>query len=227
MCYLRVFLMILQRELRYFRTSEELTSFISDVRRAILNHIPINNQSLPAILERSRDTDTNVRKGVYIKLLYREKNTEGDGATEVSNDIVDPHPRNLTLLQRELITQTGLGDREPVVRSAARKLLLNWINAVDAETKSEDMDIKNNPEKIWQTTLPAFLDLFNLVDGSDVAIDALFSAFSENPAIIEKTELSGKSIISSLSDVQAIICLFKFSPRALLAELHPGESIFW
>ena len=65
------------------------------------------------ILARTRDTDTTIRKLGYLT------------PPAEANSIV--HPRSLTIAQRELFVQTGLGDREPVVRSAAATLLTVWV----------------------------------------------------------------------------------------------------
>ncbi|KAH9484188.1 Condensin complex subunit 3 [Psilocybe cubensis] len=162
----------------------------ADVRHTILHHVPINPQSLPAILERCRDTDINVRREVYMKLSNFEKIADAGVAADASNDLIDPHPENLTLAQREYVVKTGLGDRGATVRSAAKKLVWSWIDAIDAATNDKDVGIKKNPAKAWQTLLPAFLRLFDLCNGSKVAADALIGAFSERPVVIQKAEFS-------------------------------------
>ncbi|EDR03702.1 chromosome condensation complex protein [Laccaria bicolor S238N-H82] len=86
-----------------------------EVRRAALLNLPINEKTLPLILDRTRDTDDTNRKLVYNAVL--EANVT-QGPTD---------PRALTIAQRELIVKNGLGDRVPAVRAAAASLIARWV----------------------------------------------------------------------------------------------------
>jgi hypothetical protein len=84
-----------------------------DVRRAALPgvHTQLNKQTLPVLLARAKDPDANVRRTVF-RIL---KTT--------------PVPaRSLSLEQRTLVVRYGLGDRAPVVKTEASKLLASWVD---------------------------------------------------------------------------------------------------
>ncbi|KAJ3515967.1 hypothetical protein NLJ89_g1427 [Agrocybe chaxingu] len=132
-----------------------------EVRRAILYNVPVNQRTLPAILDRMRDTDTTTRKAVYSAVL--EKN--------MSN-------------QRELVVRNGLGDRELPVRAAAGTLMWAWLNA-DVEGL-EGSDITLSAELLEQE-LVSFLSLFDLVE-STVAADALLSVFAAKVETFDNLE---------------------------------------
>src|SRR6266571_8068840 len=111
---------------------------LSDVRRAVLVNVPVSKETLPAVLERTRDTDTNMRKAVYDSVLAKNV-VQGD------EKVVGPtHPRALRIQQREMIVKNGLGDREPSVRAVAASLLATWVDAVeiDSEGANNDGEVK-------------------------------------------------------------------------------------
>lgn len=154
-----------------------LTNANSEVRRAALLNIPIAKHTLPAILDRSRDTDTVMRRLIYSTVL--EKNcTTPDGSA------MGPlHPRVLTIAQRELIIRYGLGDREPAVRSAAGSLLGAWVDVVRGSTKAEEGG------GVIDDVL-ALLALFDLNENT-VAEDALLSIFATRVDIFDQLEFKG------------------------------------
>ncbi|KAJ7178845.1 nuclear condensing complex subunit [Mycena crocata] len=114
----------------------------ADVRRAALVNIPVGPDSLPALLARSRDTETVIRKLLYSTVL------EG-AATDSAK------PSTLTIAQRELVVRNGLGDREHTVRAAAATLIGTWIDVIGDKIKPEqelasrlgDVDIAKDEEK--------------------------------------------------------------------------------
>lgn len=152
----------------------------SEVRRAALLNIPFAKHTLDAILARSRDTDTVMRRLIYSSIL--EKNcTTPDGSA------MGPlHPRVLTITQRELIIRNGLGDREPAVRSAAGSLLGAWVDVVRGSTKTEE------GANLMDDVL-AFLGLFDLHENT-VAEDALLSIFATRVDIFDQLEFKGAYI---------------------------------
>lgn len=79
----------------------------------------------------------------------------------------------LTIVQRERILRTGLGDREMVVKDAACSLALKWVEALESD-------------------LIKFLETFDLV-GGDVAEQALFAVFEAKPALFDSIKFEGAS----------------------------------
>ncbi|KAF8647428.1 hypothetical protein AX16_006718 [Volvariella volvacea WC 439] len=113
----------------------------AEVRRATLLNIPVSQGTMNAILDRSRDTDTMIRKLVYHAVL--QSHTKQGGS-----EVMGPtHPRALSIEQRELIVKNGLGDREPSVRLAAGSLLGNWVDVVGEgaklDTRTASEPVKN------------------------------------------------------------------------------------
>ncbi|KAF8548049.1 hypothetical protein OG21DRAFT_1489699 [Imleria badia] len=146
----------------------------AEVRRAVLLNM---HHILPAILARSRDTDTVICRLVYSDIL--EKNcTTADGYA------MGPlHPPVLTIAQRELIIRNGLGGREPAVRAAAGSLLGAWVDVVRGATKPEEGGAVMDD-------LVAFLGLFDLNENT-VAEDALLSIFTTRIDIFDQLESKG------------------------------------
>src|SRR5882672_9278797 len=97
--------------------------------------MPLTPTTLPAILSRTRDTDTTNRKLVYSAVLepHCESGSNGQG-------IGVGHPRALTIAQRELVVRNGLGDREGVVRSAAGSLVGAWVDVVGDSANIKDKE---------------------------------------------------------------------------------------
>ncbi|GJJ15062.1 hypothetical protein Clacol_009337 [Clathrus columnatus] len=121
----------------------------AEVRRATLLNIPISQRTLPAILSRTRDVDDVIRKIVYSHVLSQI-----------------PHPKQLTISQRELIVRNGLGDRQPPVRAAAAKLVASWVD-------------------LYGGDLLEFLKSFDLIV-SEVSEDVLLSVFVTKTEILDK-----------------------------------------
>ncbi|EJC98308.1 uncharacterized protein FOMMEDRAFT_114496 [Fomitiporia mediterranea MF3/22] len=85
----------------------------SEVRKAALQRLPLTSTTLPVIIKRSRDIDSNIRRLVYSPVLEQLES-----------------PKQLTISQRELLVLAGLKDREPTVCSAAAKLVGTWADLV-------------------------------------------------------------------------------------------------
>ncbi|KAA1474990.1 ARM repeat-containing protein [Dentipellis sp. KUC8613] len=141
----------------------------ADVRRAVLLNMPVSPTTLTALLARTRDIDTTVRKLTYSVL---ENNITIPGTEDA---VGVTHPRALTIAQRELIVRNGLGDREPAVRAAAGKLVSAWVDAISAHKGSVLED------------LIAFLQTFDLAE-SQLAEDALLSVFVTRPEYFDGLE---------------------------------------
>jgi condensin complex subunit 3 len=164
-----------------------LTNVCSDVRRAVLCNIPVTSITLPAILGRTRDTDTTMRRLVFdLVLLPHAKNPhEDDNKTEVEM-IGVAHPRALSIAQRELIVRHGLGDREEIVRNAAAKVLQAWVDV------TADPQGNAGPGNVEQDLL-TFLRMFDL--GADqTAEDALTCIFTSRPEILDALRFDGADV---------------------------------
>jgi condensin complex subunit 3 len=153
----------------------------SDVRRAALLNIPVTVQTLPAVLARTRDIDTTVRRLVYGSVLLAH--------TELPDDAMPgaAHPRVLTIAHREQIVRNGLGDREPAVRAAAGKLVGAWVDAVSVGTKKGAI----------LEDLLAFLGTFDLRE-SAVVEDALLSVFVTRVDVFDALEFDGVHLLLDL-----------------------------
>ncbi|CAA7267951.1 unnamed protein product [Cyclocybe aegerita] len=146
----------------------------SEVRRAILHNVPANQRTLPAILDRMKDTDATTRKAVYSAVLG--KNMSSKTASDGSR-VGTTHPKALTIAQRELVVRNGLGDRELSVRAAAGTLMWAWLDILNAEVEGlEGSDASLSAESLEQG-LVSFLSLFDLAE-STAAVDALLSVFT-------------------------------------------------
>ncbi|KAI0266182.1 nuclear condensing complex subunit [Gloeopeniophorella convolvens] len=142
----------------------------ADVRRSALLNTAVTAASLPAVLARTRDLDTTVRRLVYGSVLLRDADVPDDAPPGAA------HPRALTIAQRELIVRNGLGDREPAVRAAAGKLVGAWVDAVGVGKKGEVLE-----------DLLAFLGTFDLRE-SAVVEDALLSVFVTRVDVFDALE---------------------------------------
>ncbi|KAJ7678541.1 nuclear condensing complex subunit [Mycena rosella] len=173
----------------------------SDVRRATMVNIPVNPITLPALISRSRDTETTIRKLLYSPVLDNAAKTSESG-----------HPKVFTVEQRELLVRNGLGDREKSVRVAAATLIGTWVDVVgedgskpDGELASRLADVDLDAERAPLTTeekqqkliktLAVFLTMFDLEEVSPdangemqsgkLASDALKSIFETQPEILK------------------------------------------
>lgn len=101
------------------------------------------------------------------------------------------NPRSLTLVQREKVIKDGLGDREGSVRASVSKLIMKWFDFVLAE-------VPNQREEIWQgddgglmKAFVRFLELFDVIGGEQIALDALNAIFILKPEYLEVFTFSG------------------------------------
>ena len=176
---LRFLAVILQRWFIRHKSSESvlITCLYRDVRRAALLNIPLSPITMDAVLARTRDSDTIMRKLVYSAILNQHCfDSDGAGMGVV-------HPRVLTIAQREFIIRNGLGDREPAVRQAAGSLLGTWVDVARG-------DVKNDKSKSLKDDVLALLSLFDLME-STVAEDALLSVFDRRHDISDHLEFEG------------------------------------
>ena len=161
--------------------------YYSDVRRAVLQNLPLGPQTLPALLDRSRDVDATIRKLVYTHVLEKYCHPSDFGQVGFT------HPRALSIAQREMIVRNGLGDREESVKAAAAQLLGQWVDVVRSDGSKKEEDGEAVKKEVGEETiedLVAFLKLFDLAEGT-VAEDALGSVFDTRVDIFEHIEFPG------------------------------------
>jgi len=160
------------------------------VRRAVLVNIPIAKETLPAILDRTKDTDSNMRKAFYDSVM-------GKNVLQGDEKIIGPtHPRALSIQQRELVVRNGLGDREPAVRAVVASLLATWVDVADMDSENKrDSARDDKGGKDLERRVLAFLTLFDLAEGT-VAADALPRVFQARVDIFDNIEFDGMQSLS-------------------------------
>ena len=142
----------------------------SEVRRATLLNIPVNEQTVLNLIDRTYDTDATIRKVLYGSILPKIS------------------PRKLSMFQREFIVRKGLGDREPSVKTAARSLITTWMHALKPEV---GMDYpKDGTKSKVEDEVVSMLKLFDLTQ--DVAVDALLSIFTTEIEVFNNMEFDGQ-----------------------------------
>ena len=139
-------------------------------------------RSIPAILARTRDVDTTIRKFVY-SAIFEPNCIVAAGPDQADETMGILHPRALTIAQRELLVRNGLGEREENVKTAASKLISTWLDVarppvIKAEAHETEADIV------------AFLNLFDLVENS-TGEDALFSLFKSRSDVLDALKFDG------------------------------------
>ncbi|KAK2461192.1 hypothetical protein APHAL10511_006719 [Amanita phalloides] len=152
----------------------EIMSFddAAEVRRAALLNVPLDNTTLSTVLSRTRDTDLVTRKLVH---------------TVLQSKLV--HPRQLSIALREQLVNDGLGDREPVVRLAAGKLIASWFDKVLGEAVIPDGETWRGDDGGLMRGFVAFLGLFDVVGPGEVAaVDATLSIFITRPELTDAFE---------------------------------------
>ena len=140
-----------------------------EVRRTTLVNIPVNEQTVLSLIDRTYDTDATVRKVLY-----------GSTLPKIS-------PRKLSMFQREFIVRKGLGDREPSVKTAARSLIATWMH-VGVHYPIDGHATKRKVED----EVVSMLKLFDLTQ--DVAVDALLSIFTTEIAVFNNIEFNGQLV---------------------------------
>lgn len=153
----------------------------------MLQNLPLGPQTLPPLLERSRDVDPNIRKLVYTYVLEKYCQPSDFGQVGFT------HPRALSIAQREMIVRNGLGDREGSVKIAAAQLLGQWVDVVRSDGSKKEEGVKKEVGEETIEDLVAFLKLFDLTEGT-VAEDALGSVLNTRVDIYEHLEFPGTSV---------------------------------
>ena len=136
-----------------------------EVRRSALVNMPLNRATVQVCLSCSRDVDVMTRKVLYSGVLYNKLDT----------------PLSLTLVQRESVVKDGLGDREGSVRAAASKLIMKWLEYIFGEVPQEEVYTWTGDDGGVMKALCRFLELFDVIGGQQIALDALNAIFVLKP----------------------------------------------
>lgn len=145
----------------------------SEVRRTTLVNIPVNEQTILNLIDRTYDTDATIRKVLYGSILPKIS------------------PRKLTMFQREFIVRKGLGDREPSVKTAAKSLIVTWMHALQPEVGVDYL--KDGTKSKVEDEVVSMLKLFDLTQ--DVAVDALLSVFTTEIEVFNNMEFDGQLVV--------------------------------
>jgi condensin complex subunit 3 len=149
----------------------------SEVRRTTLVNIPVNEQTVLNLIDRTYDTDATIRKILYGSILPKIS------------------PRTLSMSQREFIVRKGLGDREPSVKTAARSLITTWMHTLQPEVELEVDYSKggHTTKSKVEDGVVSMLKLFDLTQ--DVAVDALLSVFTTEIEVFNNMEFDGQLVV--------------------------------
>lgn len=124
----------------------------AEVRRAVLQNLPLSPSTLKYLLERGRDQDATTRRVVYGKVLP----TLGDF-------------RFLSIVQREKIMRWGLTDRDDIVRKAAARLFREkWLEdcAASKDDRPDEEKKEGEPAPPNMEALEELLERIDLVQSS-------------------------------------------------------------
>lgn len=177
----------------YWRPYDDST--LSEVRKTILNNIRLDRVSIPHVVMRARDADTNVRKTVYGQVLRKAIFKDVDGIAQPG----PAHPTALSLEFMESIIKKGLRDREDGPRQAAASLVNEWVKAYERELP------KPEPEMTYKAEVGvvSLLERFNIMERKDDDLEVveilLESIFSSRKDITDGLDFGGQLPTALLS----------------------------
>eukprot|EP00057_Strongylocentrotus_purpuratus_P028491 XP_011682965.1 PREDICTED: condensin complex subunit 3-like [Strongylocentrotus purpuratus] len=172
-----------------------------EVRRTVLSCIAPASQTLPAILERTRDVKDTVRKMAYQVLAEKV------------------HIRALTISQRIKVLQTGLTDHLDMVKDICTgKMLQSWLRTFDGNAIDllKRMDVENS----CTTAELALKAIFEKVPASGLVED--FDLLNED-LVIPIEELSCENVLYWCCLVEHVRSK---GDEALMDKLMPTASAF-
>lgn len=150
----------------------------AEVRRILLQNLPLTPTTLPYILERARDRDALTRRAVYTKLLP----TLGDF-------------RHLSLSMREKLLRWGLRDRDENVRKATGRLFRErWIEDCAGPRGEEEEEGQKGGKSLAPPSMPGLLELLERIDvvnsGTDsgIALEAMKDFWAGRPDYVDAVE---------------------------------------
>ncbi|KAF4614841.1 hypothetical protein D9613_002893 [Agrocybe pediades] len=163
-----------------------------EIRRHTLVKIPVNHETINAILDRMTDEDLIVRKLVFANVLKKnwvDKDESGEATIGAA------HPKALTISQRRRIVKIGLGDREHTVNSAAAALIDSWLELDEVKSEETDGSIAEAEKK----KVLRMLELFDVAEeryaeksSEKYAEHAVLSLFATRPALFNEIKFEGE-----------------------------------
>lgn len=173
-----------------------------EVRRAALFNTPITSTTLPAVMERLRDTDAINRRCVYLGSLI----------TGVANSELT----QLTPEQVHRVVRTGLGEREESVQKACEKLIGAWCEADggDCIKLVDRFDGLSYPESTMSALKSAFETQPSILDSATLD-EAFWSDLTPNNAllarcVIEHLKSKGRIAESRLEEFMPLVMALAF-----------------
>lgn len=179
----------------------------AEVRRAALFNLPIDEATLPFVMERLRDVDVVNRRCVYLGTL--------------SNALNQPGPSQLSNEQSHEVVKTGLGEREETVKKACKKLISAWSDkdGGDPWKLLDRLDGLDYPESTMAALKSAFETRPNLVDAINLD-DEFWSALTPNTALlarslIEHLKAQGRAGETRMEEVMPLVMALAFRMQAV------------
>jgi len=90
------------------------------------------------------------------------------------------------------VIKDGLGDREGVVRAAASKLIMKWFDFSLVEVPNEQVGTWLGDDGGIMRALIRFLELFDVIGGEQIALDALNAIFVIKPDYLDAFTFTGE-----------------------------------
>ncbi|PWZ02560.1 ARM repeat-containing protein [Testicularia cyperi] len=159
----------------------------AEVRRAALFNITATEETQPFLLERLRDVDPINRRCVYLGSLSMKLQTQiqamqtGGAAAAAAG----PSRLGLDMDAAGEVLRIGMGEREPSVKRAAKKLVTAWFDACGSD-------------------LVVFLNQFDVVSSKQVEA-ALQAIFESRPAIMAQVSFDAEEFWANLSPSTAFL----------------------
>ncbi|PWN30817.1 ARM repeat-containing protein [Jaminaea rosea] len=183
----------------------------AEARRAALFNLPINDSTLPYILERLRDTDAVNRRCVYLGSL--------------TTGLARPGSSQLSPEQSHQVVKVGLGEREESVRKACGKLINAWVDRDGADPIKlvDRFDGLTYAESTMSALKAAFETRPALLDA--VAFDDTFwNQLTPNTAllarsVVEYLKSKGRAGEARLEEVMPLVMALAFRVQGIWSSL--------
>lgn len=183
----------------------------AEARRAALFNLPINDSTLPYILERLRDTDAINRRCVYLGSL--------------TTGLARPGSSQLTPEESHQVVKIGLGEREESVRKACGKLINAWVDRDGADPVKlvDRFDGLTYPESTMSALKAAFETRPALLDAVTFD-DAFWNQLTPNTAIlarsvVEYLKAKGRAGEARLEELMPLVMALAFRVQGIWSSL--------
>ncbi|KXS18626.1 hypothetical protein M427DRAFT_121059 [Gonapodya prolifera JEL478] len=165
----------------------------AEVRRTIISLIVLDSSTRNVVLERLRDVDAGVRKGVFARFL------------EVAPEGLE----ELSLEQRERLFNLGLKDREASVNKACISLLTSWLNSAaegSIERLLQMLDVTNTSvaEEVTKALInvtPKFSMTCDEAFWDSLSGESVFLLRAYGQILVENNQELPEGVFPSLSDL--------------------------